>query len=636
MKFYLVLVLSLIILNANAKPSVAIVIKIRGNATQLVPGEMQARKLKLGDRLKEDASILTAKRSFARIQFIKDETKLNIGPNSKIIVMSSKSNEPTLIGLLKGKIRAKVTRDKRSSKNKFFVKTRQAALGVRGTDFQTIYNPSNKITSLVTFKGEVAMVKTEDVSKHIVKNETVTDISRSSKNINSINVNKIKPELHDTTENLNKMLSDKSTVIVKKGQYSGTYQGLSKVSKPVNINPNQLNTLYKNNNLIENNNKNITKQALDDVDVSKLQIKAVRQDTPAEGFFNKKTGDFAPKSGGVIDINTGIYIPPSKNSLFDSKTGVYLDKNIGSIDKRTGEYVAPKGLKLDAKKGFIISKNNKDKKLQKDLEIQKAALNSNIEKDIVLGVNKNVFSQNSIKYYNNFELLAHQYFSISISSSNENLGENSPNGQYNPRSFPGGNENLAFLFTWKQMAIKNWQPILKFGYKNIKYQNNDSNLSWKTDNYINLYAGLNKVISNRLTVDFYGEFEQSSVIASVLNPGPSEPNSLATKITYSRLGSDLNYNLINGNKFKLGLLLGIFTQLKSEADGVKVGQAIGSHMGFNISMWWSKKLMTKLKVDFKDWKSDYTYNDNSGTEKVLSKLPFKLENAPGIEFVYIL
>ena len=69
-----------------------------------------------------------------------------------------KKNEVGIITLLKGKIRSKVKKTKAHSKNKFFVKTQNAALGVRGTDFQTIYNPENNVTNLLTFKGKVAMI----------------------------------------------------------------------------------------------------------------------------------------------------------------------------------------------------------------------------------------------------------------------------------------------------------------------------------------------------------------------------------------------------------------------------------------------------------------------------------------------
>ena len=50
---------------------------------------------------------------------------------------------------------------KTEDKSKFFIKTRTAALGVRGTEFQTMYQPDAMRTGLLTFKGEVAIKKIE-------------------------------------------------------------------------------------------------------------------------------------------------------------------------------------------------------------------------------------------------------------------------------------------------------------------------------------------------------------------------------------------------------------------------------------------------------------------------------------------
>ena len=69
-----------------------------------------------------------------------------------------------LISLIKGKLRTKVikkgtklTKDK--SSHSLFIKTNTASLGVRGTDFQVVYNAKNKVTSLLTYEGEVQISK---------------------------------------------------------------------------------------------------------------------------------------------------------------------------------------------------------------------------------------------------------------------------------------------------------------------------------------------------------------------------------------------------------------------------------------------------------------------------------------------
>lgn len=142
---------------AVPRPDVAVVEKVRGTATLLVPGSLLARKISEGDKLKEDSSIVTGRGSFIRVRFI-DNSILSLGPESKAVIIQVDQKAPSVVSLLKGKMRASV-QPNAEGKEKFYVKTRTAAMGVRGTEFQSIYNPENKITNLLTFSGEVAMVK---------------------------------------------------------------------------------------------------------------------------------------------------------------------------------------------------------------------------------------------------------------------------------------------------------------------------------------------------------------------------------------------------------------------------------------------------------------------------------------------
>jgi hypothetical protein len=146
---------------AAPKRLVGSVIKLRGKVTQLAPGQHIARALKVGQKVKEDTSIVTAERSFAKIQF-DDGSMIFIGPKSKVVVVKMDPSGNGVVGLLKGKMRSKV---ESREKKKFYIRTRNAALGVRGTEFETVYNPDNKITSLVTYKGEVAMAKVSPLNK---------------------------------------------------------------------------------------------------------------------------------------------------------------------------------------------------------------------------------------------------------------------------------------------------------------------------------------------------------------------------------------------------------------------------------------------------------------------------------------
>ena len=171
--------------------------------------------------------------------------------------------------------------------------------------------------------------------------------------------------------------------------FSGVTPKLKKTSLPVKISPKQLTVLYKNDELKEAFELKETK-------TDELLAQA-DQNAPLEGVNNLKTGDYAPRSGGFLDLETGLYVAPGKKSQFNKNLGVYEDKNIGNLSPKTGEYIPPKGLKLDAQKGFVpddtvtdpneikereeaIRNLNEELKTQNDIEINKEELKVEIKK----------------------------------------------------------------------------------------------------------------------------------------------------------------------------------------------------------------------------------------------------------------
>jgi len=131
----------------------------RGDVTVLRKGNNEPFFLLAGDIIYEDDLIKTDKRSVLKIRFIKNG-RLVLGEKSKIKIEKFQNNRPGLIKLLKGQLRSQVKkeRDKNlNSKEKFLIKTRTAALGVRGTDFEFHYDLINKRSTLAVHKGLVAI-----------------------------------------------------------------------------------------------------------------------------------------------------------------------------------------------------------------------------------------------------------------------------------------------------------------------------------------------------------------------------------------------------------------------------------------------------------------------------------------------
>lgn len=303
--------------------------------------------------------ISTENKSFVKLLFT-DKSTMNLGPNSEIEVKNFSNTQAGLINVLKGTIRAQVTKDilAKNNQSKLFLQTKTAAMGIRGTDLSITYIPSQERTSLITYEGNVAMVRLD-------------------------------PSQPTPYNNLEAAVSSPNSVAVKAGQFSGTSKDQERVSIPVKISPTQLASLKSNSDLKTNGHevnkqkfRNIVPPGLSSkvavssgesiekqvanasganiVEQVKVAIDKENASTngagapPPEGFKDEKTGAFAPPAGGIIDMKTGIYIAPPPGSTFDPNTQTYqVPPSYGEIDPKTGGFVPPDGLTLNDKGEFV-------------------------------------------------------------------------------------------------------------------------------------------------------------------------------------------------------------------------------------------------------------------------------------------
>ena len=204
------------------------IIVLQGQVFKKPKGSAKESPAKKDDLLAEGTVLVTKDRSFVKLLFV-DNTQMNLGPNSSMQIEKYQSNEAGMIQLIDGKIRAKVQKDllskdksERGTENKLLIRTKTAAMGVRGTDFQVTYSRANETTSLVTFESEVAMVQL-DAGFAGGRGTASGEIAA----------------------NLSSALQGGDAVVVGEGQFSAA-NGRSEASEPVRISPEQLEQLQKN------------------------------------------------------------------------------------------------------------------------------------------------------------------------------------------------------------------------------------------------------------------------------------------------------------------------------------------------------------------------------------------------------
>ncbi len=328
---------------AALPPVIGKVSRLKAPVTILEIGQREARELKQGDAVTEGSSILTQEKSFAIIAF-NNGHQMTVSPSSKVVISQAKKEDPDVVQLLMGKVRASVKPDSDRKQEKFFIKTRSAAIGVRGTEFQTSYNPNNSVTTLLTFSGKVAMNKVDEKSAPSVDNQAVV-------------------------MKLREVLSASSSVEAHTGDYAGTSG--EKITPPVKISPVQL-TLLKINQEPDQI-KELPKEELE------KEVAKTKEEYAKLALKDDKKEVAVVRAGGLVDLASGFYIPPTEKSEFDKATQIYVQKeDIGTI-KTDGSYIPPEGLKIDSVKGFIVDETKKKKESE---ELAKK-LNGDIQKQVL-------------------------------------------------------------------------------------------------------------------------------------------------------------------------------------------------------------------------------------------------------------
>ncbi len=590
--------LSTSIIAAPKKP-VATVTKLRGRVTQLAPGEKLARVLKVGQQVREDTSIVTKKDSFAKVEF-KDGSILFIGPKSKAVVVRMDRQGNGIVGLLKGKIRSKINS---KLKKKFYIQTRNAAIGVRGTEFETVYNPENNITSLITYKGKVAMatLEGEDLQKNV---ERTFD--------NKIVVNEKHGLMKNPKELIENSLEGPHTVIVKSGQLSQTVDKFNVVSQPIQISPIQVNAIYKNSEyrMAKRNGKKLSLE-LDDYNVENQQIKSSAQKVSTEGVIDSKNKIFAAKAGGLFDLETGLYIPPKNEALFDQKNQVFAAQGIGLVDSATGSYRAPLGLVLDPREGFKERgfKKNAPQELVARVRNNREDLNANLAMGHLIRTEDGPEERVAFKEPSAKELISKNTLSLAFITFNQDIDHSQDtylggDRQFDSEGAKGVRLSLAYASTGR------WQPTSSFTMKKVPIPAGQRGaITQSGEDLVELAIGMRYLLNPRWTLLSRISLSQDYILHHTSDT--SGTSSSFIRVTTPKIDFGLTGVLYRSGHYSLetGVIMG--TNLPKETGDHKL--SMGHHADLDLSgrYWFNQKFFLRGGLNY-----SYQSNTSEGNTEV--------------------
>lgn len=353
MKFVLLLLICLSPLSSWAQAEVARVKMLRGEASMKNNGKKTP--LVVDQAVIAGSVVETGDKSFVRLIFT-DKSQMNIGPNSEMEIKQFGGDDAGVIDLVKGKIRSQVSKDylqqKDKDKSKLFIKTPNAVMGVRGTDF--LISTNGVTTSTVLFEGEIVFNKLDNAS---------------SKDF--------------TTEGLESVVSGPGTARIQPGEFSVQNEGSTQPTVPSVLNVQQMETLEVNidfsqerapgQQATEASTKSIVPPGLsgevaaNQPDALKIEISQVVSDissaqpgpksdaAAASGF--ELNGQLKPTNGSYLHVDSGVVIPPPKDSLFDANSNSFIPAGGGQVSA-DGNYQPPKNVTITDGGKIIIQVNN--------------------------------------------------------------------------------------------------------------------------------------------------------------------------------------------------------------------------------------------------------------------------------------
>lgn len=319
--------------------NVAIVKLSRGTASVTGP-DGKTENIKKGMWVEEGAIIKTAPKSFVKLSFI-DKSSMNVGPKSELKIEKFSKKDAGVINVLTGKIRSKVTKDylqMDKEKSKLFVKSKNAVMGVRGTDFMFSTNRKTGNTTTVLFEGSIVFNK---LPKGAVRDlERVVNAGRKivPGQVSVAMRNKPKPTLPAkmNSKQFSKLMANvnlaESNVKKAKAKRSPVPPGLS--GDVVASDPKAL----------KEEIKKVTKINVTEVPKEEIDVKA------SKGF--KDGLDEKPADGVMVHVETGAVIQPANDAVFDSNTGEWVSSSMGDVNA-AGEYIPPEQINITSDGSFV-------------------------------------------------------------------------------------------------------------------------------------------------------------------------------------------------------------------------------------------------------------------------------------------
>ncbi len=412
-----------------------------------------------------------------------------LGAHSTLELSRIKESAPIILTLSKGLVRYRQAAT-RVGHYPTLIFTPVGIVGVQGDDILVMSAKNSKMTSVLSFIGKARFVAvTSDAfqSKAIFDELSFSDIERDDNNSPLL-----EPRKHTFTsidEKASYILASDQAVIVDSGQYSSIIPAWGVVSKPAAINPLQFKHLMLNRQLTLKTSKSKLKIVNPNIyNEKEIGVWPTIPEQGPEGIYNPATKDFAPKSGGLIDLMSGLYSSPGVDAAFDNTGKIYLPGKLFLLDGETGQLVPPEGLVPSEEYGYTTKLS-----ASKSLEL---AVKESFNLGVLYGLKSSAGETLSVvkSAPSRSELANRQRLEVSIGLRSDSLEATRPSSTQNFDS----SSKPDFRLGWVSESYKKWSAMAEIGYSSAEYES--SNATMRSKGLFSLMFGASRLLTSRFSL----------------------------------------------------------------------------------------------------------------------------------------
>lgn len=542
---------------------------------------------KLVSKVKEQGASL--KEGLAVVNYSLDSAELELpggsilvlGPNSSLELTRIRADAPHIITFSHGLMRLRLG-TARTGYYPAIVLSRNSVTGVRGDDVLLMRPKDKDFTSILSLTGEArfAQVRSEELLRSDIKTEAnYKTVDRDEEG--KLDLIESSARLTTLDEKIGFVLASRKAVILQSGQYSSTLDAFKMASSPTAINPYQLHLLTINRSLE-------FKARMSEVELvnpnnyqdQSIQKKPKIPSQGAEGELDFNNKIFRPKSGGLVDLVSGLYASPERTAAFDDNFGLYLPGPLFRIDGMTGQLVPPQTLVPSPEFGFIPKLS-----AQRDL-------GERVKRIFNLGVVYNIHSAKGElatvgeRTPSKSEFANRQRVEVSLKSRTDSLEVTSDTATEQTDS----DSNFAIDLAWKSESYKKWSALLEFGYYGADYSESSSGQS--SESLFNLGFGASRLMTSRLSLAVGMRFVQRHMMDI------DGTSSQIVKVTMPHFFSELDATLFEA--FSARLKWEAKGALMANLEKSKGKLVVDPGLGLRLSTgpWWWMRARTGIGLIF--------------------------------------